>query len=199
MLVQAFKVTASCWVFLTGGLVRDHPLEAILHLLVVTVAPLGSVYWLSPVFYVQIWLTNFIPRKMNLLLSAVSSKWLKILHLVSATCIDKWSKRRCLCESIISTFITVFIRGALSQHGSFREALCIKVANKKRLAKPKSGAPKLLFNSISAYGFSMNVITLQIPHPFWICSKLFRDNNNYNVNCYTGEQGIGLNPKQPFQ
>lgn len=35
------KVTASCRVFLTGGLVRDHPLEAILHLLVVTVAPLN--------------------------------------------------------------------------------------------------------------------------------------------------------------
>ena len=34
------------------------------------------------------------------------------------------------------------------------------------LAKPKSRAPQLPFNSISAYGFCIN-LTLQIPHPFW--------------------------------
>ena len=64
----------------------------------------------------------------------------------------------------------------------FREALCIKVTNKKRLAKPESKALKLLFNSISTYGFCMNVITLQIPHPFCTCSKLFSNNNNSSVN-----------------
>ena len=35
------------------------------------------------------------------------------------------------------------------------------------LAKPKTGAPKLLFNSICAHDFRINVITLQIPHTFW--------------------------------
>ena len=56
----------------------------------------------------------------------------------------------------------------------------------RTVAKPKSGAPRLPLNSISAYGLRMNVITLQIPHPFWtyinifICSKLF-SNNNYNI------------------
>ena len=29
-----------------------------------------------------------------------------------------------------------------------------------------------------------------------ICSKLLTNNNNYNVNCYTREQGILLNPPQ---
>ena len=42
----------------------------------------------------------------------------------------------------------------------------IYVGNITKPKRTKSGAPQLLFNSISAYGFRLNVITLQIPHPF---------------------------------
>ena len=41
------------------------------------------------------------------------------------------------------------------------------------LVKPKSGAPQLLFNRISACGFRMNVITSQTRHPFRLDYTMF--------------------------